>query len=470
MSAVVSGGGVGGRSRNRARVAVVGGGAAGISAAHRLRRAGLDPVVFEADGELGGRARTVWRDGFGFDVGAGALPSSGKHVHGLISSLGAADELIDRGAVVGVLRDGSVSRVARRAPLSFLHFDALGARSKLSLWRLGFDLARMYSALHYEDLSAAAEFDDQTVREYVDRYFSAEVREYLIAPLTRALLLVEPEQTSVVDLFAAIKSLLVPGHLWTHPDGVAFFIERAARDLDVQLKATVETVTEDPDAVEVVWSRGGVVRHDRFDAAILAISADDVLKTHAGLDFERSRYLKELDYSESIVVSLGVGTAPREPASMLLVPRDVNPGIPVIGLGHNLAPNRVPPAGGILTVFWMREWSRQHWQSDDETLVELTIRAVDELRTGWANDVRVSHVARWSPAVVASRPGTFVGLRDFSARSRCDRRIHLAGDYHAQTSVNASVAAGERAAAHVTDLLRTTSPRHLADRTEKAHS
>jgi len=141
----------------------------------------------------------------------------------------------------------------------------------------------------------------------------------------------------------------------------------------------------------------------------------------------------------------------------VLVPRELNPSIPAIGLGHNLAPGRVPPGGGILTVFYMREWSRQHWHDDDATLVDLSVQAVNELREGWADDVRASHVTRWSPAVVASRPGTFVGLRDFAARSRYDRRIQLAGDYHAQTSVNASVAAGEGAAARVTALLRTIS-------------
>jgi protoporphyrinogen/coproporphyrinogen III oxidase len=445
------------QSRIRGRVAVVGGGAAGVSAAYRLRRAGLDPVVFESDDSLGGRARTVWRDGFGFDIGAGALPSTNKHLHKLIASIGAADELVNRGAVVGVLRDGSVSRIARRKPLSFLNFDALGARSKLSLWRLGFDLARMYSAINYEDLSTAARFDDQTVREYADRYYPTEVRENLIAALTRGLLLVEPEQTSVVDLFAAVKSLLVADHLWTHPDGVGFFIERAARGLSVNLSSTVDTVTEDSDGVELVWSKGGVVHRDRFDAAVLAVSAGDLLTMHKGLDAERARYLNDLDYSQSIVVSLGVGSAPPETASMVLVPRDLNRSIPAIGLGHNLAPGRVPPGSGILTVFYMREWSRQHWHDDDATLVELTVQAVNELRKGWADDVRASHVARWSPAVVASRPGTFVGLRDFAARSRYDRRIQLAGDYHAQTSVNASVAAGEGAAARVTALLRTIS-------------
>jgi oxygen-dependent protoporphyrinogen oxidase len=437
----------------RPRVAVVGGGAAGISAAFWLRSAGLDPVVFEAGETVGGRARTVWKDGYGFDIGAGAIPSTNKNIKKLIDALGADGELVNRGAVVGVLDNGAVQRIARRRPQSILSFRALSVTSKLSLWRLGYDLGRMYSSINYENLFTAAQFDTQTVRQYADAHYSEEVREHLIAPLTRALLLVEPEQTSVVDLFAAVKSLLVADHLWTHPQGVGFFLGRAAKHLDVKIQATVDGVLEDAEGVEVEWRADGPVQRERFDGCVLAVSAGDVLRTHKGLDVDRARYLDSLDYSSSIVVSLGVARAPDETASMVLVPRTTFPGMPVIGLGHNLAPDRVPAGGGILTAFWMREWSTQHWGDDDETLVAHTVAAIRSLLPQWPIDVRASNVARWSPAVVASEPGTFVGLREFSARSSHDKRIQLAGDYLAQSSINASVAAGEVAAKRLTALL-----------------
>ena len=41
------------------RVAVVGGGITGLAAAHALSRAGLAPVLFEAQARLGGHAHTI---------------------------------------------------------------------------------------------------------------------------------------------------------------------------------------------------------------------------------------------------------------------------------------------------------------------------------------------------------------------------------------------------------------------------
>jgi protoporphyrinogen oxidase len=50
-------------------IAVLGAGPAGLTAAYRLVQRGLPVVVFEADEEVGGLARTVVRDGYRFDLG-----------------------------------------------------------------------------------------------------------------------------------------------------------------------------------------------------------------------------------------------------------------------------------------------------------------------------------------------------------------------------------------------------------------
>lgn len=60
----------------QARVAVIGGGAAGIAAAHRLDQSGVEVLLVEASDRLGGRAHTVTRGGMALDLGAGWLHSA----------------------------------------------------------------------------------------------------------------------------------------------------------------------------------------------------------------------------------------------------------------------------------------------------------------------------------------------------------------------------------------------------------
>ena len=437
----------------RPRVAVVGAGAAGVSAAFWLRRSGAEVTVYEAGDRVGGRCRTIVRDGYRFDVGAGALPSTGKALLRLVDALGVSDEVVRRGAVIGALRDGEVHRIARRNPLTFLRAAHIPAGDKASLWRFGVDLGRRYTSINPEDLGTAAQYDSESVHEYCSRRFPDSIRDNLLEPMTRALLLVEPEQTSALDLFASCKALLVAGHILTHPESVGFFLDRAAGHLRVEFGAKVSGITESGSGVDLTVTDQDGARVEHVDAVVLAVPAAEAVAAWPGLDEARRDYLSNLEYSTCTVVSLGLERAPAESSSLVLVPRDIDPDLPVAALGHNLAPGRTPPGGGIVTVFWMTDWSRRHADDPDETIAKETIERLGRLFPSWDLTVRTSVVTRWQEAVVASRVGTYVGVRDVNRRGAADGRIQLAGDYHAQTSVNASVAAGERVARRLGEVL-----------------
>jgi oxygen-dependent protoporphyrinogen oxidase len=431
---------------------VVGGGAAGVSAAVRLQQAGVAVRVLEAGDAVGGRCRTVDRGGYRFDTGAGALPDTYDAVLRLVDAIGMADEIERRGAIIGTLAGGRVHRIDRRRPQSFLSARQLSPRSKAQLWRFGVDLARMYRSLNDDDLSTAARFDVETVREWSDRRgLRDDLRERFVAALCRALFLVEPEETSVVDLFGAAKSLLVAGHLLAHRDGVGAVVERAAATLDVALGARVVSVVHAPGGgARVRWSdASGTESVEDADACVVAVPAPHVTGLIGDLDDDRRAYLDRLHHSRSLVVQLGVRRAPAEPSSMVLIPRDLEPGLPVVGLGHNLAPGRAPAGGGVLTAFFMTDWSKDHWDHGDDELVGTTCALIDRLLPGWADDIETSLVTRWDPALVASRPGTYRDLAAFQARCDPADPIQLAGDYLARSSVNAAVRSGELAAERI---------------------
>ena len=430
---------------------VVGGGAAGISAAFWLQRAGVEVRVLEAGDAVGGRCRTVTQGDYRFDIGAGALPDTYDAVLRLVAALGIGHEVEKRGAVIGTLADGRVHRIDRRRPQSFLGAKHLSAGEKAQLWKFGVELARMYRSINDDDLSTAARFDVETVRQWSDRRrLPVELRERFVAPLCRALFLVEPEQTSVVDLFGAAKALLVAGHLVTHRDGVGFFLDRAAVGLDVALGASVRQVERRTAGARVTWEDSAGAHTDDVDACVVALPGPAVPGVVTDLDATRRRYLETLQHSRAIVVHLGLREAPHERSSMVLVPRDVEPAMPVVGLGHNLAPGRAPAGGGVLATFFMTDWSAERWDDHDDKIVGLTCDLVDRHLPGWVDTVETTLVTRWDPALVASRPGTYRDLAAFQRACDPNDPIQLAGDYLARSSVNAAVRAGERAAQRLT--------------------
>src|ERR687894_2807354 len=56
-------------STNDPPVTVLGGGPAGLTAGYLLARRGIPTIVFEAEAQVGGIAKTVERDGYRFDLG-----------------------------------------------------------------------------------------------------------------------------------------------------------------------------------------------------------------------------------------------------------------------------------------------------------------------------------------------------------------------------------------------------------------
>ena len=60
-------------------VAIIGGGAAGVAAAHRLQGAGVACLIVEARTRLGGRALTSTERGFAMDLGCGWLHSAERN-------------------------------------------------------------------------------------------------------------------------------------------------------------------------------------------------------------------------------------------------------------------------------------------------------------------------------------------------------------------------------------------------------
>src|ERR1700679_2735686 len=67
-------------SSSEADVVIIGGGAAGVAAANRLRAEGVDALLLEARARLGGRAWTVAdASGFPLDLGCGFLHSADQN-------------------------------------------------------------------------------------------------------------------------------------------------------------------------------------------------------------------------------------------------------------------------------------------------------------------------------------------------------------------------------------------------------
>ena len=249
------------------KVAVVGGGWAGLSAAVELSAAGAHVTVFEAAKQLGGRARSVEIHGHTLDNGQHILIGAYRETLRLMKTVGADPE-----------------RLLKRLPLEMNH---PGAGFRLKLPRLpaplhlalgllgasGCTAAEKFSAVRFMRALQADHYrlaSDCTVAELLDRHRqSGSLRRHLWEPLCLAALNTAPENASA-QIFANVlrdslggsradTDLLLPaadmGRLF--PEAAARFI--VANGGEIRLSTRVDAI-----APELC------IGEERFDRIILA--------------------------------------------------------------------------------------------------------------------------------------------------------------------------------------------------------
>ena len=158
------------------RVVIIGGGAAGLSAAYTLKKRGIDPILLEANDWIGGRMGGDRVDGFSVDKGADFFPACYDVAFRICEELGLP--LLRTKMNIGWYRNGRwvVTRpieslgtlISNLAP-----FWTLGFLSPRGLWptlKLVKSIKDDAACLNYRSDHRIAELDgDETYGDYLDR-------------------------------------------------------------------------------------------------------------------------------------------------------------------------------------------------------------------------------------------------------------------------------------------------------------
>jgi len=174
------------------RIAIIGGGIAGVTAAWQLARLAEDGVeieatLFEASVRLGGIVGTVRADGFVIECGPDGWVTEKPWARELAEELGLADEIIasnDATRKTYVLQDNALvpmpDGMRMMVPGSLAALDALDSSP---LFSAAAKAAFRSEPGRAEELKAAAPDCDESVAGFVERHFGLEVLEKIGAPL-----------------------------------------------------------------------------------------------------------------------------------------------------------------------------------------------------------------------------------------------------------------------------------------------
>ncbi|MEM8873378.1 MAG: NAD(P)/FAD-dependent oxidoreductase [Planctomycetota bacterium] len=378
------------------RVAIIGGGVAGLACATYLERGGFDVLLHEADDRVGGRVRTDIVDGFKLD--------RGFQVH--LTAYPEARYLLDY-ARLG-LRDFLPGAKIRRGKMWTTVADPLRAPSKIfstavspvASFRDKIALLELWKWCKTRDLDALLTDPTGSTVDFLGKFgMSENIIEGFFRPFYGGIFL-ENELTTSAKKFAFTFRMFADGVAALPAEG----IEAIPRQLAANLKRTDIRTGSHVDASDV-----------NADAVVLAMPTDDVSRWHATSAWYFAAEASPMR-GEKLIALDGDDDGP---VNNLCVPSDVQP---------SYAPDgRALVCASTVGIH------------EDEASVRAQLRQWFGVATDQWRLLRAVHVHKALPAQPDDR------MTPVAKPVRRDD-VYVCGDSHDTASLNGALASGRRAA------------------------
>ena len=453
------------------RIAIIGGGISGLSAAFELEQrrsdAEIEYVLYEASPVLGGVLCTEHIDGCVVEAGPDSFITEKPWAADLCRELGLGDQLIgsndaDRktyilvGGRLVVMPDGLMFMVPTKIVPTAL--------SPLFSWKTKL---RMAQELLHPPRSVG---HDESVADFVARHYGPEMVDRLADPLLSGVYGGEAASLSVravLPRFADMerthgslgRAMLaarrrmsagpqrIPPPLFTSlKNGMQHLAETIVSRL-----TSSSLLTDAPVQAIQPEGRGWVVsagsQSDHFHGVIVALPAPAAAHVLRMASPELAGELAAIEYSSSITVGLGYDRGVRQslpPGFGFLVPRSESKQLLAATFVHNKFPHRAPDDRALLRCFFAGANAENVWGLSDDAVVEIVRNELEQI-VGLRAEPLFARVYKWKSAMAQYGVGHLERLERIEALRQRLPGLALAGNAFRGIGVPDCVRSGREA-------------------------
>ncbi len=340
------------------KIAIIGAGITGLTAAFELKCQGVDCTVYEASDRVGGVIRTIQKDGFLVECGPNSILDTHPNIGKLMTCLELGSEKLGSNPTASnrfIVRDGSPVALPT-SPMGLLQSKAFSTRAKLRLLK--------------EPFVRSTSNERESLADFVVRRLGQEFLDYAISPFVGGIYAGDPAELSTAHAFPKLFALeqkhgsLIKGairgaqerkkrtevsskeaKIFTFDEGMEVLPKQLAKKLDgvIRLGTRVEGI--EPSA------GGWAVNGEVFSDVILALPTHAMSRLNLPFDL---KLLDEIYYPP--VASLSLGFMKNQFAHPLngfgmLIPKVENRFALGALFPSSVFSNRAPDGQVLLTVF-----------------------------------------------------------------------------------------------------------------------
>lgn len=421
-------------------VIVIGAGIAGLTAAYRLRQAGLSVTVLEAGTTPGGRVGDRETRGIRYNAGARLVYPFSKPFNRLLDELGLKEQMVPVRKLSAECRGAEAAWQIELMPgPASLMTPGLSLAERLRFVMLGARMLLARAKADPDDAASVLEADGVNLADYTRQKIGANALARMIEPVFRGTRSWNAEDISAAFFASTTPHLIGQDTVHVFKNGMATLPEALARGLDLRCNTPVTAVTASGGG-HAVETASETLHADRVVMAVEGSLVAELMPDMAAADrafFEAVRY-----NSLGIVhYRLKGDVTPR----MNFFARDT---AGTIANYQQTAAN--PPAG-------------QAAQLYAQLSPEANARAIAEGRTGDLHAIIEERLLQLYPTlhddcedrveqwIARKLPVFYPGYaRKVAAfRDRQSGPLAYCGDYLAQSLLTGASASGERAAAQI---------------------
>ncbi len=433
------------------RIAVIGAGIAGLSAAATLEQAGCNVVVYEKNDSVGGRMVTRVKDGLPFDGGALFLSLNYSQLQDYATQFDIPWTPMESPRQHRVLRGGRAYRFALGDIMEVLKLNVLSLKARLQFLRWLIGLAMRPPKGDFFDLSTtSAELNTEDAAHFLNTKVHREVTEYVADPFTGALHFHASNDVSISLLYTFIDMLVRKKNFSARypKGGIQAIPDALAKSLAVSLNSTVEAVTPTPDGLVRVRVKDG---DEFFDAAMLACPAPVAQALLKEPTQAQTSMLSAIRYASTIVLAYKVPVDLfSDNTHGIYVPFVESTLISTIFNEGKKGPAMVKDGMTLLVVYLYDAAAKEMLGLSDEAVAARVWPELEELcpeARQRKNDITLHAVERWPLAMPKFDQRLINSVREFvTGGHQGTGNIFFAGDYLNSPWTEGAARCGKRVA------------------------
>ncbi|EIT70037.1 MULTISPECIES: protoporphyrinogen/coproporphyrinogen oxidase [Hydrocarboniphaga] len=428
------------------KIAVVGAGIAGLTAAHYLRIYGFDVTVYESSHRPGGRMSTDVVQDCLIDRGVQFLSGNYNTLLPLLGEFGMADEIVSITPRSALVRDGRIKAlsIGRLPPGLAMVLKCLRPREALKFLRGYLPLHRQLASLPFDDYAGWSAFDREDCESMLTRTLGSAALDYIVEPFLQALYYQSPATASAALGMSILKIGSEQQRLMTLKTGMGSLPDRIAQSLDVHFDCTVHSVIKLERGVEVGTDNGT----EKFDKVVLAIPAPVANRIYR-TDDKVSNRLIATQYSSTLKIGIATHPGWQLPEHWkgiygVLIPARERTSIASIGI--ELEKGGARTREGQLFDIILAGSSRDLLQQSDAAILEQIRPEFERYFPGAFAALRLAHVVRWEHAAADSPVGRSQEVNQYWRHLDPGSTVLLAGDYMGFPYSDSAAHSGKRVA------------------------